>query len=76
MLAMSKPIHYINYTPAGPIELYKTEEQIEKHPAYHSLSRPTEGRARYLGALYFMLQEMLDEAAGKSWFTITDAKAS
>lgn len=71
---MSKPIHYVYYTPAGPIELYKTQEQIEKHPAFDRVTRPAEGRPKLVGALFFMLQEMLDKAAEKDWFSITDDK--
>jgi hypothetical protein len=71
---MGKPIRYVYYTPAGELELSKTEEQIEKDPNFYALRRPTEGRQRYVAALSFMLREKLDEAAGHDWFIFVNAQ--
>lgn len=70
---MSKPIRYVYYTPAGEIEMSKTEEEIENDVYYHRVTKPDGGRGRYVAALYFMLREKLDEAAEKDWFDFTGA---
>jgi hypothetical protein len=69
---MGRPLRYVYYTAAGTIECQRNEEQILNDPAYKAVSRPTEGRPRLVAALYFMLQEMLDNVAEKRWFWIID----